>query len=54
MRNSRDRLLELIDEGLVDPNYVIMALVKWSTSDDIEDMCHANEIYLCDDDEDYE
>jgi|10_taG_2_1085330.scaffolds.fasta_scaffold04917_13 hypothetical protein len=54
MRDNRNRLLELIEEGLVDPNYVIMAFVKWNTSDDIEDMCHANEIYLWDDDEDYE
>ena len=54
MRDNRDRLLELIEEGLIDPSYVIMAFVKWNTSDDIEDMCHANEIYLWDDDEDYE
>jgi len=47
-RDARDRLLELVEEGLVDPNYVILAFCKWNTREDIEEMCHANEIELWD------
>lgn len=45
-RDARDRLLELVEEGLIDPNYVILAFCKWNTREDIENMCHANEIEL--------
>lgn len=50
-RDARDRLLELVEEGLVDPQYVILAFCKWNTREDIEDMCHANEIELWDEDD---
>lgn len=53
-RDARDRLLELVEEGLVDPHYVILAFCKWNTREDIEDMCHANEIELWDDEGDEE
>jgi len=45
-QSARDRLLEMIEDGLVDRDYVIMAFVKWSTNDDVKEMCHANEIPL--------
>jgi len=51
-RDARDRLLELVEEGMVDPNYVILAFCKWVTREDIEEMCHANEIELWEDEED--
>ena len=51
-RDSRDRLLELVEEGMIDPQYVILAFCKWNTREDIEDMCHANEIQLWDDEDD--
>ena len=53
-RDSRDRLLELVEEGMIDPQYIILAFCKWNTREDIEDMCHANEIQLWDDEEDDE
>jgi hypothetical protein len=31
---------------------VIMACLKYMSEDDVDDMCHANEIQLFDDDED--
>jgi len=43
-RDARDRLLELVEEGLVDPHYVILAFCKWNTREDIEEMCRVNEI----------
>jgi hypothetical protein len=50
-QDARDRLLELVQEGMIDPEYVILAFVKWNTNDDIEAMCHANEIILFDEEE---
>ena len=51
-RDSRDRLLELVEEGMISPHYVVLAFCKWNTRQDIEDMCHANEIQLWDDEDD--
>ena len=53
-QDARDRLLELVQEGLIDPEYVILAFVKWNTSPDIEAMCHANEIVLWEDEDEDE
>ena len=53
-RDSRARLLEMIEDGLVDRDYVIMAFCKWNVRHDIEDMCHANEIQLWEEEEDEE
>ena len=50
-RDSRDRLLEMIEDGLVDRDVVITAFCKWNTREDIEEMCHANEIELWEDEE---
>jgi len=51
-REATNRLLEMIEEGLVDRDYVIMACLNYMSEDDVADMCHANEIELFDDDED--
>ena len=48
-QDARDRILELVEDGYIDPMYVILAFVKWSTNEDIEEMCHANEIVLWED-----
>jgi hypothetical protein len=52
--DNREKLLQLVEEGLINPNYVIMAFVKWCTNDQIGDMCHLNEILLDEDDEEDE
>ena len=50
-RDARDRLLELVEEGLIYPEYLILASYKWNTREDIEHMCHANEIEPWEDEE---
>jgi hypothetical protein len=45
-RQATNRLLEMIEEGLLDRDMVIMACVKYMSEDDVADMCHANEIPL--------
>jgi len=52
-REATNKLLQMIDDGLVSQDYVITAALKYMSEDDVRDMCHANEIELwLDDDED--
>jgi len=44
-RQATNRLLEMIDDGLLDRDTVIMACVKYMSEDDVADMCHANEFF---------
>jgi hypothetical protein len=50
-RKATNRLLELIEEGLVDRDYVILACVKYMSEDAVADMCHDNEIVLFEEEE---
>lgn len=50
-QDARDRLLEMVEEGMISPYYVVLAFCKWNTNDDIEAMCDANEITLFDEEE---
>jgi hypothetical protein len=52
-RQATNRLLEMIEEGLLDRDTVIMACVKYMSEDDVADMCHCNEFFE-DEDEDEE
>ncbi len=56
MRDATNRILELVEEGLLDRDTVIMACLKYMSEDDVADMAHANEFFLYEDeeDEDYE
>jgi len=51
-RQATNRLLEMIEEGLLDRDTVIMACVKYLSEDDVADMCHINEFFYDDEDED--
>jgi hypothetical protein len=50
-RKYTNILLERIEEGLYDKDYVIMACIKYMSEDDVEDMMHYNEMLLEEDDE---
>ena len=39
-----NQLLEMIDNGQLDKNQVIMACVKYMSEDDVADMMHCNEM----------
>ena len=45
-RDARDRLVEATEDGLLAPQMVVMMCAKWMTSDEIYDMCDANELNL--------
>ena len=51
-RQATVRLLELLDEGVLDKDTVIMACVKYMSEDDVADMCHVNEFFYDDEDDD--
>ena len=53
MREATNRILELVEEGLLDRDTVIMACLKYMSEDDVSDMAHANEFFL-EEDEDYD
>ena len=50
-RQATDKVLEAVEEGMIDKDMVIMACLKYMSEDDVADMCHANEFGLEDEDE---
>jgi hypothetical protein len=53
-REATNRLLEMIEEGLLDRDTVIMACVKYMSEDDVADMCHCNDFFDIDEEEEEE
>ena len=58
MRDATCKILEMVDEGLLDPKMVAMACLGYMSEDDVKGMARANDINLEDeedeDDEDDE
>jgi hypothetical protein len=52
-REYTTKLLEMVEEGILDRDMVIMACVKYMSEDDVKDMMHCNEMIL-EDEEDME
>ena len=44
MREYTNKLLEMVEEGLLDKDMVIMACVKYMSEDDVKGMMEANEM----------
>jgi hypothetical protein len=44
-------LLELVEDGMLDKDHVIMACVKYMSEDDVKDMMQCNEFIEPEDDE---
>jgi hypothetical protein len=56
-RQATNRVLELVEDGLLDRDTVIMACLKYMSEDDVADMARLNEFFYDGedyDDEDYE
>lgn len=47
-RQVTNRILEELEEGILDPDTVIMACLKYMSEDDVADMAHINEFWLDD------
>ncbi len=50
-RESTCRLLELMDEGVIPAETIVMACLKYMSEDEVADMAHINE-FIWDDDDD--
>lgn len=42
--DSRDRALELVEEGLTTAEDMLVMALKWMSTDDVEEMLDANEL----------
>ena len=40
----RDRLIELVEDGVLDPMMAVTMCVKWMTNDEVGEMLDANEL----------
>ena len=52
VRKNTNRLLEMIDEQLLDPRDVVMMCVKWMSEYQVTEMMKANELEDSEDEED--
>ena len=43
-QNSRDRALELVDEGIISAEDLLTAALKYMSTDDVEEMLDCNEL----------
>ena len=43
-REYTNQLLEMVEEGLLDKDIVILAFCKYLSESDVEDMMHTNEM----------
>lgn len=53
-REATNRILEAVEEGVLNRDTVIMACLKYMSEDDVADMAHINEFFWDDDDPDEE
>ena len=44
-REATDKILEMIEDGLLSKDNVILACLKYMSEDDVKDMAHANEFF---------
>ena len=50
-REYTDRLLEMVEEDLIDKDMVIMACIKYMSEDDVRTMMQMNGLLLTDEEE---
>lgn len=53
VRKYTNKLLEMVDEGLIDKDALIVACLKYMSEDEVRDMAEANE-FILEDEEDEE
>lgn len=46
-RKATNKILEMVEEGLLDRDTVITACLKYMSEDDVADMARANEMFTC-------
>ena len=46
VRKATNKILDMVDEGILDKDMVIMCCLKYMSEDDVADMAHCNEFFL--------
>jgi hypothetical protein len=46
VRQATDKILEMVEEGILDKDTVIMSCLKYMSEDDVADMAHSNEFFM--------
>lgn len=50
-RENTNKLLDLVDEGVLDPIQVLKAALSWHSDRDVGEMAEANEFFFDNDDD---
>lgn len=45
-RKATNKLIELVDDGMISARDVVTMCLKWMSEDDVEAMCNANEVFI--------
>jgi len=51
VRQATDKILEMVEEGILDKDTVIMSCLKYMSEDDVADMAQMNEFFMTTNDE---
>ena len=51
VRQATEKVLEMVEEGILDKDTVIMSCLKYMSEDDVADMAHSNEFFMTTNDE---
>ena len=46
VRQATDKVLEMVEEGILDKDTVIMACLSYMSEDDVADMAQINEFFI--------
>lgn len=50
-RENTNKLLAMVDEGLIDKDVVLRMALEWTSDADVEEMCRRNDVFLDEDDD---
>ena len=45
VRETTNKLLEMIEEDLIDPKEVVMMCLKWMSEEEVTQMCKENDVF---------
>ena len=51
-RQATDKILEMVEQGILDKDTVIMSCLKYMSEDDVADMAHSNEFFINEEEDD--
>ena len=51
---ATDKILEMVEQGILDKDTVIMSCLKYMSEDDVADMAHSNEFFINEEEDDEE